>query len=97
MDYRSQFMRLQAIVVADDSTDEQRSAARDAQAKLVHGEVAGLFARFEQRTADYQRMIQRLTAVIDGIHANQLVGIADEVTSIVTEAEEIAKGSGDAA
>jgi|LGVF01.1.fsa_nt_gb ABC-type transporter Mla subunit MlaD len=90
MGYQEELTRLQEIIVSDDSTDEQREAARDAKEKLFSASIQKVFERFEARAEEYNALIGRLKNVVDNIAANDLTDVIDSIDGILSEITEAA-------
>jgi hypothetical protein len=85
MSYQAELQRLQSIIVADESNDEQRDAAQAALDALIDNRIDDLFGQFESRTAEFSALIARLRSVIDRISANRLTGAIESVNEIVND------------
>jgi len=103
MSYEDELMRLQRIITADDSTDEQIRAATAARTQLIDNSIDEAFKRFEARTEEFDALTSRLKAVVDKIAANQLAGVIDTLNGVVSDVQKAAsdkpagdKGSGHA-
>ena len=88
MGYQEELARLQGIIVSDESTDEQREAARDAKEKLFSTAIQELFEKFEDRTEEYRILINRLERIVDNIAANELTGVIESIDGVLTELTE---------
>ena len=87
MSYQAELDRLQSIIVAVDSTDEQREAARTARSVLIDNRIGDLFGQFEDRTAEFSALVERLRSVINKISENQLTGVVKTVNEIVDDVQ----------
>ncbi|MCZ6528929.1 MAG: hypothetical protein O6949_01175 [Chloroflexi bacterium] len=94
MSYQTELNRLQSIITADSSTDEQREAAREAKSILIDNRIDDLLKEFEDRTEQYNALIERLKGVVDKISANQLTGVIDGMNDVVKDVQ-AAAGTGD--
>ena len=90
MGYQEELTRLQNIIVSDDSTDEQRDAARDAKEKLFSASIQEVFERFEARTEEYKALIGRLKKIVDNITANELTGVIESIDGVLKDVTEAA-------
>ena len=90
MGYQEELARLQNIIVSDDSTDEQRDAARDAKEKLFSASIQEVFERFEARTEEYKALIGRLKKIVDNITANELTGVIESIDGVLKDVTEAA-------
>lgn len=90
MGYQEELTRLQKIIVSDDSTGEQREAARDVKEKLFSSAIQKVFERFEARTVEYNALIGRLKNVVDNIAANELTDMIDSIDGILSDITEAA-------
>ena len=90
MGYQEELARLQNIIVSDDSTDEQRDAARDAKEKLFSASIQEVFERFEARTEEYKALIGRLKRIVDNIAANKLTGVIESIDGVLNDVTEAA-------
>jgi len=83
MSYQEELERLQQIVTSDDSTEEQRTVARAAREKIMDDEVAEAFNSIAARTEKYDALVGELNGVVNKIVANDLTGVADQVTALL--------------
>ena len=90
MSYQEEVNRLQVIVTSKNSTEAQRKAAREARDKLIDNSIDRAFARFQQRTAEYNDLIGRLKNVVDDIAANQLTGAIETLNSVLSDVQKAA-------
>jgi hypothetical protein len=88
MNYLEQLMRLADIITADDSTNAQRKAARSAKTRLIDGPIEEVFARFQNRTQEFNV----LGSVVGRIASNQLTGIIDTLDTVVRDVQIAAEG-----
>jgi len=88
--YQEELTRLQRIIVSDDSTDEQRDAARDAKEKLFSASIQEVFERFEARTEEYNALIAQLKNIVDNIAANKLTDVIESIDGVLTDITEAA-------
>ena len=90
MGYIEELTRIQNIIVSDDSTDEQREAARDVKEKMFSASIQEVFERFEVRTEEYNALIGRLKNVVDNIAANELTDVIDSIDGVLIDITETA-------
>jgi ABC-type transporter Mla subunit MlaD len=93
MSYQDELMRLEDIITADDSTNAQRTTAREAKTLLIDSSIEAAFERFQARTQEFDTQVNQLRAVVDKIAANQLTGIIDTLNNVVSEVQTAARGS----
>ena len=91
MSYQDELSRLQSIVTADGSTDEQRNAARAARDKLIDNSIEDAFKRIEDRTQEFNSLMGKLKGVVDKIAANQLSGVIDTLNNVVGDVQKAAE------
>ena len=95
MSYDTEFKRLQKIITADDSTDDQRDTARVAKEKLIDNAIEDAFKRMENRTAKYNDLIEKLKAIVNDIKLNKLTTALADIDGVMQEAvEESEKDAG---
>ena len=88
--YEEEYERLDRIITADESTEEQRDAAREAIDKLIDQEIAKHFESIRARTAEYAELTRQLATIVDSIQANQLTGAIDRLDGLLTTVAEAA-------
>lgn len=91
MSYDTELKRLQKIITADNSTDEQRDTARIAKEKLIDNAIEDAFRRIENRTAKYNDFIEKLKAIVNDIKVNKLTTALADIDGVMQEAVEESK------
>lgn len=92
MSYQKELNRLQKVITSDNSTEKQRKAAREAKKKLIDNSIDEAFARFEERTDEYNTLIGRLKDVVDRIKANQLTTVMGDLDVVMKDIQAAASG-----
>ena len=92
MSYQEELNRLQEVITSDNSTEKQRKAAREAKKKLIDNSIDEAFARFEERTDEYNTLIGRLKDVVDRIKANQLTTVMGDLDVVMKDIQAAASG-----
>ncbi|MBU0484188.1 MAG: hypothetical protein KKB30_06710 [Proteobacteria bacterium] len=88
MSYDTEFKRLQKIITADDSTDEQRETARVVKETLINNSIKDAFIRIKNRTTKYNDLIEKLKAIINDIKVNKLTTALADIDGVMQEAVE---------
>ena len=92
MSYQEELNRLQKVITSDKSTEKQRKAAREVKEKLIDNSIDEAFARFEERTDEYNTLIGRLKDVVDRIKANQLTTVMGDCDVVMKDIQAAASG-----
>jgi len=94
MSYQDELMRLEKIITADDSTEAQRKAAREAKTELIDNSIEEAFDRIQKRTSEFNALVSQLRRVVDKIEANQLTGVIDTLNNVVSDVQKAAEEPG---
>ena len=93
-DVETELSRLKKIIMSRNSSIEQVTAANNMRNKLLEEMIEDAFNRIEQRTDLYTKLVDKLDDIVDGIKANQLSTVMDDLTGVLNEVKQAASSGG---
>lgn len=93
MSYQEELNRLQQLITAEGSSEEQREKARAVKNKLIDDSIEQALGAFEGRTEEYGQLVGKLKDVIDKIAANQLTTVMNDLGEVAQDIKNAAISS----
>ena len=85
MSLDEQRKRLECMCWDANLTEQQRQKARQARDRLSDAQILEAWRRVSERSAEYELLVNKLTAVVDGIQANELTNVTDDLNNILNK------------